>query len=187
MHRHFFGHHHERHSRHGWGGHMRGMGRGGRGRGGRVGRFLEHGDLRFVILALIEEQPRHGYELIKAFEERSGGAYKPSPGVIYPTLSLLEDEGFIRQVAADTERKLYEITDEGRAALDQNRPGIQAVFERMAEASAGSEISAPRIARAMGNLALALRHRLARQPITPEQLDAIVGAIDQAAGTIEKT
>ena len=191
MHRHFFGRHHERHSRHPWADHMRGMGhgmgRGGPGRGGRIGRFLEHGDLRFVVLALIEEQPRHGYELIKELEERSGGAYRPSPGVVYPTLSLLEDEGFVRQAGGDTGRKLYEITDEGRAALNDNRAGVDAVFARMRDAAAGSEITAPRIARAMGNLGLALRHRLSRQPITPEELDAIVKAIDDAAGTIEKT
>ena len=187
MYRHFFGRHHEHHGRHPWHGHIRGMGRGGPGRGGRIGRFLEHGDLRFVILALIDEQPRHGYELIKELEERSGGAYRPSPGVIYPTLSLLEDEGFVRQAGGDTGRKLYEVTDEGRAALADNRLGVDAVFERMKEASAGSEISAPRIARAMSNLGLALRHRMSRQPVTPEQLDAIVKAIDDAAGAIEKT
>src|SRR5471032_3701859 len=80
-----------------WGGRMgERHGPHGRHRGGRVGRFLEHGDLRFVVLAMIAEQPRHGYELIKELEDRTGGAYRPSPGVIYPTLSLLEDEGFIR-------------------------------------------------------------------------------------------
>ena len=168
---------------------MRGMGhgRGGPGRGGRIGRFLEHGDLRFVVLALIEEQPRHGYELIKELEERSGGAYRPSPGVVYPTLSLLEDEGFVRQAGGDTGRKLYEITDEGRAALDQNRPGVEAVFARMKDAASGSEVTTPRIARAMGNLGLALQHRLARQPISAQELDAIVKAIDDAAAAVEKT
>lgn len=185
MHGHFGHHRHERHSRHGFGG-MRGPA-GGHRRGGRIGRFLEHGDLRFVILALIAEQPRHGYELIKALEERSGGAYRPSPGVIYPTLSLLEDEGFIAQAAGDTARKLYELTAPGKTALDDNRPGVEAVFARMADAAAGSEITTPRIARAMGNLGLSLKHRLARQPITPEELEVIVDAIDAAAKTIEKS
>jgi len=190
MHRH---HHHfegrERRGRHPWGGHGHhggeGRGRGGP-RGGRIGRLLEHGDLRFVVLALLDEQPRHGYELIKELEDRTGGAYRPSPGVIYPTLSLLEDEGFVRQVGAETGRKLYEATDAGRAALEQNRANVDAVFGRMAQAAEGSETSRPRIARAMGNLSLALKLRLSRANPTPEELDRIVALIDEAAAAIEK-
>ena len=90
--------HRARHSRHGMGGH--GVGReGGHGRRGgpRLGRFLEHGDLRFVLLALVEEAPSHGYELIRTLEERTGGAYRPSPGAIYPTLALLEDRHKVRR------------------------------------------------------------------------------------------
>jgi DNA-binding PadR family transcriptional regulator len=185
MHRHVF-RHHERHSRHAWAGHGGPEGQHGRGRGGRIGRFLEHGDLRFVILALVEEQPRHGYELIKELEERTGGAYRPSPGVIYPTLALLEDEGFVRPAGGETGRKLYEITDAGREALAQNRPNVDAVFGRMAEAAQGAESTRPRIGRAMGNLGLALQSRLSQRPITPEQLDAIVRAIDEAAAAIER-
>src|ERR1700749_1683001 len=94
-----------------------------RGRGPWGGRFLEHGDLRFVVLALIAEAPRHGYELIKELEDRTGGAYRPSPGVIYPTLALLEDEGFIRPAVGEAGRKLYEATDAGREALKQNQAG----------------------------------------------------------------
>src|SRR6202012_4155405 len=115
-----------------------GWDRGGRGgggpRGGRIGRLLEHGDLRFVLLALIAEQPRHGYELIKELEDRTGGAYRPSPGVIYPLLAMLEDEGFIRPAQAEGGRKLFEITPEGQTALEENRAGVDAVFSRMAEA-----------------------------------------------------
>ena len=117
-HHHFFGRDREQRGRHPWGGHMRAhlAGHLGRHRGGRVGRFLEHGDLRFIVLALIAEQPRHGYELIKELEDRTGGAYRPSPGVIYPTLSLLEDEGLIQAAAGETARKLFEPTEAGRAA-----------------------------------------------------------------------
>lgn len=191
MHRHFFHHHGDermRRSRHGWGG-RHGFGeRGeGRGRGGRIGRFLEHGDLRFVVLALLEEQPRHGYELIKELEDRTGGAYRPSPGVIYPTLALLEDEGFIRPAEAAGGRKLYEITDAGREALAQNRPTVDAVFGRMDEAAQGSDAIRPRIGRAMGNFGLSLQSRLSRRPITPEQLEAIVKIIDEAAAAIERS
>lgn len=192
MHRHFH-REHERRGRHPWGGmgrhggHESGRGERGQGRGGRIGRFLEHGDLRFVVLALLEEQPRHGYELIKELEDRTGGAYRPSPGVIYPTLALLEDEGFIRQANAEGGRKLYEITDAGREALSQNRPAVDAVFGRMAEAAEGSDAIRPRIGRAMGNLGLSLQSRLSRRPITAEQLDAIVKIIDEAASAIERS
>lgn len=185
MHRHFH-RHHEFRSRHGWGGHMGHRHERGRGRGGRIGRFLEHGDLRFVILALIEEQPRHGYELIKALEERTGGAYRPSPGVIYPTLALLEDEGFVRPAGGETGRKLFEITDTGREALDKNRTALDAVFARMEEAASSAESSRPRIERAMANLGFALRARLAGRQVTPEEIDRIVAMIDDTAAAIEK-
>src|SRR5688572_25813945 len=132
MHRHFFKGREAR-GRHPFGG-MRGLHAHGHRRGGRVGRFLDHGDLRFVVLALLEEQPRHGYEIIRELETRTGGAYRPSPGVVYPTLSLLEDEGFARVGEAEGGRKLYQITDEGRQALDKERPAVNAVFGRMAEA-----------------------------------------------------
>jgi DNA-binding PadR family transcriptional regulator len=161
-----------------------GFGRGGR--GGRIGRFLEHGDLRFVLLALIEAQPRHGYELIKAMEERTGGAYRPSPGVIYPTLSLLEDEGFVRPSGGETGRKLYEITPEGRQALQANQQTVSAVFERMSEAAQRADAAGPRVGRAMTNLGMALQHRMSGEPLTPEAIDRIVRVIDDAAAAVEK-
>jgi len=188
-HHHFFGGRDEHRGRHAWGGRMgeRHMGHHGRHRGGRVGRFLEHGDLRFVVLALIAEQPRHGYELIKELEDRTGGAYRPSPGVIYPTLALLEDEGFIRPAAGEAGRKLFEATDEGREALKANQAGVDAVFGRMAEAAEGADTTRPRIARAMSNLGMALGQRLARRPITPEEIDRIVAMLDDTASAIEKS
>ncbi|WP_309603908.1 PadR family transcriptional regulator [Phenylobacterium sp.] len=192
MHRHHHFHGgHEHRGRHPWASHMAahigGRGPHGRHRGGRIGRFLEHGDLRFIVLALIAEQPRHGYELIKELEDRTGGAYRPSPGVIYPTLALLEDEGFIRPAAGEAGRKLYEATDDGRAALAANQAGVDAVFGRMAEAAEGADTTRPRIARAMTNLGMALQQRLARRPITPEEIDRIVAMIDDTAVAIEKT
>jgi DNA-binding PadR family transcriptional regulator len=174
----------ERRSRHGWGGHgMRGAFRGGR---GGIGRLLEHGDLRFVIMALLEQQPSHGYELIKALEQRTGGAYRPSPGVVYPTLSLLEDEGFIRPSGDETARKLYALTDEGRAALEANRQIVTAVFARMSAAAERAGASGPRVGRAMANLGMALEQRLGSGTVSPETLDAIVSLIDQTAAAVEK-
>ena len=187
MHRHF-SRHHERHARHGFGGEMGGRmgGERGRHRGGRIGRLLEHGDLRFVILALLADKPSHGYELIRALEDRTGGAYRPSPGVIYPTLSLLEDEGFARQTGGEAGRKLYEVTEEGREALERNRPMVLAVFERMADAASHSSDARPKLQRAMQNLKVALGLRMQRGDVTEAQVDAIAAAIDEAARKIER-
>src|SRR5262249_28316631 len=149
-------------------------------------RFLEHGDLRFVVLALLAEQPAHGYELIKALEDRTGGAYRPSPGVIYPLLSMLEDEGLIRPVEGDGGRKAYEITDAGKAALEENRGGVDEVFGRMDELSRGSRRAGPRVTRAMTNLGMALGQRMRRGDITDEQIDRIIAMIDDTAAAIEK-
>jgi DNA-binding PadR family transcriptional regulator len=107
--------------------------------------------------------------------------------VIYPTLALLEDEGFIRPAAGESARKLYEITDEGKKALEDNRAGVDAVFARMAEAAQGSDAIRPRIERAMTNFHMALHQRLARRPISPEELDRIVAILDDTASAIEKS
>ncbi|MBI3517635.1 MAG: PadR family transcriptional regulator, partial [Proteobacteria bacterium] len=113
---------------------------GGHGRhrhGPRGGRFFERGDLRYVLLHLISERPRHGYELITAIEEKFGGMYSPSPGVIYPTLTLLEELGYVRPEAeVGATKKLYAITEEGRAFQAANRPLVDAILARMAELSA---------------------------------------------------
>jgi DNA-binding PadR family transcriptional regulator len=106
-------------------------GRGGFGRGGGGGRIFGPGDLRLMLLALIAEKPRHGYELIKEIEQKFGGAYSPSPGSIYPTLTLLEELEQVRASASDGARKLFEITDQGRAFLDENRATLDGVMARM--------------------------------------------------------
>ena len=91
--------------------------------------MLAQGDLKLLALALIAEQPRHGYELIKLIEEKTSGAYSPSPGVVYPTLTFLEEAGY---VTAESEgaKKRYAITDEGRAYLEENRDIADMVLER---------------------------------------------------------
>jgi DNA-binding PadR family transcriptional regulator len=156
-------------------------------RGGRrIGRLLEHGDLRFVILALLKEKPSHGYELIRALEERTGGAYRPSAGAIYPTLAMLEDEGFARAVSAEGGRKAYEITETGLDALERNKVNVDAVFARLNEAAETSPRSSPRVERAMQNLALALKLRLQGDRPSEAQIDAIAAALDEAASKIER-
>jgi DNA-binding PadR family transcriptional regulator len=99
----------------------------------RGGRMFEQGDLRYVVLRLLEEKPRHGYEIIKALEERFGGSYAPSPGVVYPTLQLLEDLGYARIVPGVEGKKTYEITDEGRAYLAENRETVDSIFDRISK------------------------------------------------------
>jgi DNA-binding PadR family transcriptional regulator len=106
-------------------------GRGGRGiHGFRAGRKLGGDDLQLVILALLEEKPRHGYEIIKALEERSGGFYSPSPGMVYPALTYLEELGYA-VVEAEGAKKLYRITDDGRRHLDERRAFAEAIFAQL--------------------------------------------------------
>jgi DNA-binding PadR family transcriptional regulator len=103
------------------------------GRGGRGPRrrMFESGHLRLVILDLVGESPRHGYDVIKALEARCGGIYSPSPGVVYPTLSLLEDQGFVTMEESAGNKKRYTVTTEGRAHLAENKPFIHAINARL--------------------------------------------------------
>ena len=96
----------------------------------RAGRMLATGDLRLIALALIAEQPRYGYEIIKLLEEKTAGWYSPSPGIVYPTLTFLEEAGHVT-AQADGAKKLYTITDEGKAHLAENQDFVDAVLERM--------------------------------------------------------
>jgi DNA-binding PadR family transcriptional regulator len=167
--------------------HRRGHGHRGGDRFG-LGRFFAHGDLRLVILNLIAEKPRHGYEIIKAIEEQVGGAYSPSPGVIYPTLTLLEELGHVTISLGDGAKKLHAITAEGQAYLEAHRPAVDALLARMEEASrVHGGGPAPQIMRAMENMKLALRLRLSRGPLSEEQINAVAAAIDQAATSVERT
>ncbi len=125
--RYFAGHSHRR----GFRGHgMRSGMMGGRGGGFPFGRFVGDGELRLIVLSLVAESPRHGYEIIKALEDRSGGFYSPSPGVIYPTLTFLEEAGHAVS-SADGNKKVYAITDAGRAYLEENRVQADAILSRI--------------------------------------------------------
>jgi DNA-binding PadR family transcriptional regulator len=149
-------------------------------------RMFDQGDVRLILLKLISEKPSHGYELIKAIEDRLGGAYAPSPGIVYPALTLLEEQGLIRVESTDGPRKLYAITPEGEAVLEQNRGLIEGIFGRIAEINArhGGGPS-PQIVRAMENLKLALRLRLSRGPLSAEQVATIASRLDNAAKEVE--
>ena len=153
----------------------------------RTGRVFEQGDLRHVMLQLIADKPSHGYELIKEIEDRLGGAYSPSPGIVYPTLTLLEELGFLTLAPGENARKAYTITEEGRAELERNKAVVDAIFQRIAEvakrAGGGPD---PRILRAMENLKVALRLRLERGKLTDDQIADVAAALDAAAATVER-
>lgn len=160
---------------------------GGRHGGGRIGRMFGPGDLKLILLALIAEQPRHGYQLIRTIEEMFGGGYSPSPGAIYPTLTLLEEMGY---ASVDTSegggRKLYAITEGGKAYLDENRDTVEALMARMeVTARTMSKMAAPMaIRQAMHTLKRAL---FMRGAIWSEaEAKRVRAIIEKAAAEISK-
>lgn len=156
-----------------------------RGRGGRR-RMFGSGELRLVLLKLIADEPRHGYQLIKAIEELTEGTYAPSPGVVYPTLSLLVDEGAITEDEVEGSRKSFAITDQGQAELAGKQDEVERILARLAEhgESQGRRHS-PQIARALGNLMMVLRQS-GRGDVPAERQHAIVDILDEAAKRIER-
>jgi DNA-binding PadR family transcriptional regulator len=148
-----------------------------------MGRFFEHGDLRLVALQLCAEKPRHGYEIIKEIEKKSGGAYTPSAGAVYPTLTLLQELGQLTVTDAQDGRKLYTITPEGEAALVANRKAVDVVFARIAQAGE-SRGPAPVIEDAFRKLKLTLRLRLAQGPIDDALAKTIAEKLNEVSDTI---
>lgn len=163
--------------------HPRHQGRGGFGRR----RPFDHGELRLLALTMIAAEPRHGYELMKGIEERLGGTYSPSPGVIYPTLAWLEDMGFVALDTQESSRKRYRITAEGEAFLAANRSALEAVEARLGAGGRGRPGVPDPVLRAMENLKLALRLRLRRGDLGAEAAEAIVAALDTAALAVERS
>lgn len=161
-------------------------GSGGR-RGRRGRRMFEAGELRLVLLKLISEAPRHGYNLIREIEELTGGEYAPSPGIIYPTLSLLMDEGLIEQLDQPGVRRAYGVTDEGRAHLEENQDEVEALFDRLRDMKPDERNAGPAIGRAVKNLMTALSHRVGRDGLDDELLHEIAAILDEAAQKIERT
>jgi DNA-binding PadR family transcriptional regulator len=154
--------------------------------GSREGRMFDSGDLRLVIVALVAEKPRHGYEIIKALEERVGGGYSPSPGVVYPTLTLIEDMGYATAAQDQGGRKLYTLTAEGEAFLAANRAQVDAIFARLDGANSDRRGEIAPLWRAMENLRVAVRLRLRRRAPSPAEIQAVADALDAAAKAIER-
>jgi DNA-binding PadR family transcriptional regulator len=163
-----------------WGG--RGRSRGGPFGGGRM---FDQGHLKYLILQLLDEKPRHGYEIIKEIEDRFGGAYSPSPGTVYPTLTLLEDLGYARAKPEEGGKKIYEITDEGRAHLAENKPVVDDIFSKIEE-FAQSIFGEPMmdVNRGLKNVASAI-YGAKRSGRTADQIRRIKEILDRAAAEIE--
>jgi DNA-binding PadR family transcriptional regulator len=159
----------------------------GEGRGGRRRRVFDSSELRLVLLKLIADQPRHGYELIRAIEDLTSGAYVPSPGVVYPTLTLLQDMEQIEEAASEGARKPFAVTAKGTAEIAAKKVEIEALFARLAELASGRErTDAGPVRRAMGNLRAVLMDRLQRDGVQTETLHDVADIIDEAARKIER-
>ncbi len=167
-------------------GHAQGLGGGNRRGGGRRGRLFDSGALRLLLLTLIDESPRHGYDLIREIGERTGGAYAPSPGMIYPTLTLLDDMGLIT-ATAEGSRKQFAITEAGKAELVEKAAEVAALMARLAEIGAArAKSDGGPVGRAMGNLRAVLSNRLGAQDVEPDTLHEIAALLDDVAQKIER-
>ncbi|HEX3436749.1 MAG TPA: PadR family transcriptional regulator [Pseudacidobacterium sp.] len=150
------------------------------------GRLFDHGELRYVILQMISEKPSYGYEMIKAIGERLSGIYSPSAGVVYPTLTLLEEEGLATVTSTEGGKKLYAITEAGKKELEANKALVDAIFHRIDKVGAAyGRGRSPQIMRAMHNFKLALKLRFAQGELSKEQIRRIAEIIDAAAKQIE--
>jgi len=170
----------------------RGDGRhgGGRGPGGGPGRgrrgMFGREELRLLLLGLIAEEPRHGYDLIRVLQERSGGHYAPSPGVIYPSLALLADEGLIIEQPGDDSRRRFALSEAGQALLTDEQEQVASLAARLAAmAERARQSRPPQVERAVANLAMALRQRL-QQGGEDDLTYQIVAVLDEAAQRIER-
>ena len=164
----------------GWGGSPR--------RGGRR-RMFDSGELQLLLLFLIADkgQPRHGYDLIRAIETVTSGAYAPSPGVVYPTLTLLQDMGFIEETESEGSRKAYQVTASGKAHLEENAEEVAELFDRLTSLGVDrSSNPGPAIGRAVKNLMTALSHRIGRDGLNEDLLHEIAAILDEAAQRIER-
>lgn len=162
-------------------------GRGLRGERGGRRRMFDSGELRLVLLKLIADSPRHGYDLIREIETLSGGAYAPSPGVVYPTLTLLQDMGLIDDAPAEGSRKLFAITEAGTAHLIEQAEAVEAAMAKLAAMSERSErTDGMQVRRALGNLREAVQIRLSHDDVSAETLHAVTALIDEAAQKIER-
>lgn len=157
-----------------------------RGFGEARGRMFDAGDIRLVILRLLSNQPSYGYQLMKTMEQSLSGGYTPSAGVIYPTLTLLEEEG-LATATTENGKKIYSLTPAGFEYLEANKQQIGELFERLEKAGRSFERGRkPEIMKAFMNLREAVMARVARDSVKPEQIQKITEAINAAAKAIDE-
>lgn len=159
-----------------------------RGRGGPGGRrrMFDSGELRLVLLHLMAAQPRHGYDLIREIENRTGGGYAPSPGIVYPTLTMLEDLELIQATTAEGTKRAFALTPAGTRYLAEHQGEAETALKRLeALRSEGEQVESGPIHRAMRNLKTVLEQRLSA-PQDKQSLFDIADFIDEAARKIER-
>jgi DNA-binding PadR family transcriptional regulator len=161
-------------------------GRGGEGGHGRRRGLYDSEELRLILLSLIAAQPRHGYDLIREIEERTGGDYAPSPGIVYPTLTMLQDMGLIVESDAAGTRKVYSATPEGTAYLAERKEETETLLARMTELGAARKGDTAPVRRAMRNLHSALAEKIARAA-DDEQMHRIAALLDDVTQKIERS
>lgn len=163
------------------------FGSGERGKGGRRRRLFDQAELQTLLLALIAEQPRHGYDLIREIEALSGGEYAPSPGVVYPALTYMEEQGVIAARDAEGSRKAYAATEEGERQLAAQADLVTALRQRLASLAEAREKTDPApVRRAMHSMKTALFDRLSQEGASRETVLAIAEIIDEATRKIER-
>lgn len=148
----------------------------GRGRG-----FFERGGIKFVILDLLRDHPRHGYDIIQEIETGSGGFYAPSPGVIYPTLQALEDQGFVRGTTEESGKRVYAVTDEGLAYLEEHGEEVREQRSRMwSRLGRVNKEELHDTIKDMRNLSEDIRHAIHGLMNDPEKMQRVRGIIQEA-------
>ncbi|MBD8105543.1 PadR family transcriptional regulator [Erwinia persicina] len=158
------------------------------GRRKRREKIVDASDIRLLLLHFLRQRPAHGYELIKAIEELSKGEYTPSPGIIYPNLTLLEEMECIAVVDPLAERKAYRLEAAGQAQLAQHQPAVTAIVQRLSTlAVLVNNRSLPDVERAIHNMKTALNVRLSQDGLSQQTLFAIIDALDEAAKKIERS
>ena len=170
----------------GFGGFGHHFGRGMGGEGGRRRGLYDSEELRLVLLSLIAEQPRHGYDLIREIEERTGGEYAPSPGMIYPTLTMLQDMGLIVESDAAGTRKVYAATLEGTQHLAEKKDEVAALLARIEELKSAQRGDRAPVRRALRNLHLAVAEKVARSD-NDELMHKIAALLDEVTQKIERS
>ncbi len=153
----------------------------------RRARVFRRGELRLVLLHLVSQEPRHGYDLIQQIEELTGGHYAPSPGIVYPTLTLMADMDLIDEKVDDSGKKVYSIADAGTTLLAEEEKHVADILARLEGiAQMDQAVDGASIRRAVGNMKSAIRIRLADEEKGSEKILDVAAIIDEAASKIER-